>query len=126
MELLMECSWIAAAELPGATRLYSTFLSDFASVSEFYSHPPNVNGIAQAVRDVKLDETVRRAVVDVLRDQNQSFGADEATTGNLDRLRDGAVAVVTGQQVGLGRTIRRAGIQHLQSAHRRPCRARIE
>ncbi len=97
----MECSWIAAAELPGTTRLYSAFLSDFARVSEFYAHPPNITGIDEAAREVRLDDAVRRAVVDVLRGQNQTFGAGDATMRNLDRLRDGAVAVVTGQQVGL-------------------------
>jgi bacillithiol synthase len=101
MERLMECSWIAAAELPGTTRLYSTFLSDFSSVSEFYAHPPNTTGIDEAVREIRMDDTVRRAVVDVLRDENRAFGADGAAMRNLDRLRDGAVAVVTGQQVGL-------------------------
>ena len=50
---------------------------------------------------MRLEDSVRRAVVEVLRNQNRSFGADDATTRNLDRLRDGAVAVVTGQQVGL-------------------------
>jgi bacillithiol synthase len=101
MERLMECSWILPAELPGTTRLYSTFLSDFASVSEFYSHAPNANGIDEATREIRLEDSVRRAVVDVLRIQNRSFGGDDVTTRNLDRLRDGAVAVVTGQQVGL-------------------------
>jgi bacillithiol synthase len=101
MERLMECSGISAAELPGSTRLYSTFLSDFASVSDFYRHPPNANGIDAAAREIRLDDSVRRAVVEVLRKQNQAFGGDDATTRNLDRLRDGAVAVVTGQQVGL-------------------------
>jgi len=101
MERLMECSWISPAELPGTTRLYSAFLSDFPSVSEFYSHPPNANGIDAATREIRLEDSVRRAVVDVLRVQNRSFGGDDATTRNLDRLRDGAVAVVTGQQVGL-------------------------
>jgi len=52
-------------------------------------------------REVRIEETVRRAVVDVLRNQNKNFGGDEVTLRNLDRLRDGAVAVVTGQQVGL-------------------------
>ena len=101
MERLMECSWIAAAELPGTTRLYSTFLSDFSNVSEFYAHPPNATGIDRAVREIGIDDAVRRAVADVLRDQNRAFGADGAAMRNLDRLRDGAVAVVTGQQVGL-------------------------
>jgi len=97
----MECSWISAAELPGTTRLYSTFLSDFSRASEFYSHPPTPNGIDNAAREMRLEDSVRRAVVEVLRKQNQAFGGDDATNRNLDRLRDGAYAVVTGQQVGL-------------------------
>src|SRR5579872_3424854 len=97
----MDCSWIAATDLPGTTRLYSSYLSDFSHVSEFYFHPPNSTGIDDAARELRLDGAVRRDVVDVLRRQNQSFGAGEATSRNLDRLRDGAVAVVTGQQVGL-------------------------
>jgi bacillithiol biosynthesis cysteine-adding enzyme BshC len=44
---------------------------------------------------------VRRAVAGVLREQSRRFGADGATERNLDRLTAGAVAVVTGQQVGL-------------------------
>lgn len=97
----MECSWIAADDLPGTTRLYSTFLSDFPRVSDFYSHPPNPKGIDLAIREMRYDQSVRRAVVDVLRSQNQVLDGDDATTRNLDRLSDGAVAVVTGQQVGL-------------------------
>jgi bacillithiol biosynthesis cysteine-adding enzyme BshC len=101
MERLMECSWISAAELPGTTRLYSTFLSDFSRVSDFYSHPPTLNGIDDAAREMRLEDSVRRAVVEALRKQNRAFGGDDATNRNLDRLRDGAYAVVTGQQVGL-------------------------
>ena len=97
----MECSWISPAELPGNTRLYSAFLSDFSSVSGFYGHPPNAIGIDEAAREIRLDDSTRRPVVDVLRNQNRAFGGDGATARNLDRLRDGAVAVVTGQQVGL-------------------------
>jgi bacillithiol synthase len=102
MERLMECSCISPAELPGTTRLYSTFLSDFSRVAQFYRHPPNAKGMEESAREIRLDDSVRRAVVEVLRKQNRLFGADDATTTrNLDRLRDGAVAVVTGQQVGL-------------------------
>lgn len=97
----MESSCISPAELPGTTRLYSTFLSDFAGVSKFYRHPPNAKGIDYAARENRLEDSLRRAVVEVLRNQNRTFGGDEATRRNLDRLQDGAVAVVTGQQVGL-------------------------
>src|SRR5277367_5254691 len=98
---LMECSCIPPAELPGTTRLYSTYLSDFPRVSEFYKHPPNARGIDEASCEARIEDTVRRAVVEVLRKQNFGFGGDDATARNLDRLRDGAVAVVSGQQVGL-------------------------
>lgn len=97
----MECSRIAAAELPGTTRLYSTYLSDFSRVSDFYFHPPTAAGIDAAIQEIRIEDPVRGAVVDVLRVQNKSFGAGVATDRNLERLCDGAVAVVTGQQVGL-------------------------
>ncbi len=97
----MEFHCIPADELPGSTTLYKTFLNNFSGVSEFYAHPPNLNGIQQAAKDVRLDDAVRRAVVDVLRVQNKAFGVGEDAFRNLDRLRDGAFAVVTGQQVGL-------------------------
>ena len=97
----MECHCIPAGELPGASLLYTTFLNDFSRVSDFYAHPPSLNGIEQAAREVRLDDSIRRGVVEVLRGQNRAFGGDEETTRNLDRLRDGAFAVVTGQQVGL-------------------------
>lgn len=44
---------------------------------------------------------VRGRIADILRQQNQSFGAGPATHANIDRLAEGAAAVVTGQQVGL-------------------------
>ena len=97
----MECHCISPEKLPGTTRLYSSFLSDFSSVSQFYVHPPSMAGVDQAARQLRVDDSVRRTVVDVLRNQNSVLGGDNATAHNLDRLRDGAVAVVTGQQVGL-------------------------
>jgi bacillithiol biosynthesis cysteine-adding enzyme BshC len=101
MGRLMECSWISPAELPGSTRLYSTYLSHFPRVAEFYVHPPNAQGIDESIREVRGEDSIRRAVVQVLTDQNRAYGGDDTTARNLDRLRDGAVAVVTGQQVGL-------------------------
>lgn len=43
----------------------------------------------------------RAALVDLLRAQNVAFGAGNSTERNLQKLNDGARAVVTGQQVGL-------------------------
>lgn len=97
----MECHCIPASELPGATLLYTTYLNNFPRVSQFYSHPPNWTGIQEATADIRAEASMRRGVVEVLRAQNRAFGGDAATAHNLDRLQDGAVAVVTGQQVGL-------------------------
>jgi bacillithiol biosynthesis cysteine-adding enzyme BshC len=101
MERAMECHWISPAELPHTTLLYSTYLTDFPRVSEFYVHSPDFNGILQASAEMQLEDSIRSGVVEVLRKQNMAFGSDSETIRNLERLRDGAAAVVTGQQVGL-------------------------
>src|ERR1700736_2439417 len=97
----MECHCISPAELPHATLLYSTYLSDFSRVSEFYVHPPDLDGISRAAKEIRIEDSLRRGVFEVLRKQNASFGGDSETNRNLDRLQNGAFAVVTGQQVGL-------------------------
>ena len=64
----------------------------------------SIEGVVAAAKEVQLDPTVRQGVVDVLREQNQRFGgtrAGRARSRNLDRLVNGAVTILTGQQVGL-------------------------
>src|ERR1700682_4202091 len=97
----MECHCIPPSELPHATLLYSTYLSDFPRVSEFYVHPPDLNGISRAAGEVRFEDSLRHSVVNVLRTQNAAFGGGAETSKNLDRLQNGAAAIVTGQQVGL-------------------------
>lgn len=101
MAVPMDCHCIPPAELPHVTKLFATFLDDFGGLSEFYSHPPTEAGIVAAAREVRHDAEERHSVVEVLREQNQRLGADGASLRNLDRLAAGAVAIVTGQQVGL-------------------------
>jgi bacillithiol biosynthesis cysteine-adding enzyme BshC len=50
---------------------------------------------------VQYDPFRRERVSAILERQNKSWDASPQTLTNLDRLRHGAVAVVTGQQVGL-------------------------
>src|SRR5579863_7079682 len=101
----MESHCIPFREIPRTARLFSSFLEDFSRVSAFYAHPPTAAGIDAAAREVRLDSAARRAVVEILREQNERFAPanklDPAAAGNLDRLAAGAVAIVTGQQVGL-------------------------
>ncbi len=105
MATSMECHCIRLTELPHTTRLFATFLDDFSRVAEFYSHPPTMEGVVDAAEEVKGDPryepSARAAIVEMLREQNRSFGADGSTERNLERLAAGAVAIVTGQQVGL-------------------------
>ena len=100
----MESHCISFREIPHTTKLFSSFLEDFSQVSRYYAHPPTAAGIDAAAREVRLDPAARRAMVEVLREQNRRFTLgneiDAATARNLDRLAAGAVAIVTGQQVG--------------------------
>ena len=101
----MESHCIPFREIPQTTKLFSTFLDDFSRVAGYYAHPSIAEGIAAAAREVRIDGAVRRGVVEVLREQNSRLGAngklDAAAARSLDRLAAGAVAIVTGQQVGL-------------------------
>lgn len=101
----MESLCIPFREIPHTTKLLAAFLEDFPRVSSFYAHPPTAAGIDAAAREVRLDSSQRRSLCEILREQNQRFAPenklDSATVRNLDRLAAGAVAIVTGQQVGL-------------------------
>jgi bacillithiol synthase len=101
----MESQCLSFREIPQTTKLFSSFLEDFSAVSRFYAHAPSAEGVLAAARQVHLDPAVRRKVVEVLREQNARYapgGAlDVEVARNLDRLAAGAVAIVTGQQVGL-------------------------
>ena len=96
---------IPFAEIPQTSRLFTTYLTDFDRLTPYFAFPPNAKGIAAAAKKVRLPSGARRVLVDTLRDQNSRFASGEKLDGrteqNLERLAGGAVAVVTGQQVGL-------------------------
>ncbi len=97
----MESHCLRLASLPHTTKLFAAYLEDFSRVKPFYLRSPDGAGVEAAARAVDFPAGVRRAVVEVLREQNRAFGADDSTEKSLRRLGDGAVAIVTGQQVGL-------------------------
>lgn len=105
MTLPMESQCHSFGEIPHTTKLFSLYLEGFSQVSRYYAHPATLDGILEAARDVRLDPEDRRSVVGVLREQNARLAPDgrldSAASENLDRLAKGAVAIVTGQQVGL-------------------------
>lgn len=99
----MESHCIPLTEVPHTSALLIDYLYRFSGVAGFYTHDPfDPAAPAAAARAIALDPAQRRAVADVLAEQNQRFGAGPETQENINRLRDGrALAVVTGQQVGL-------------------------
>src|SRR6201987_5038034 len=97
----MGCVSIPFRRLPHPPKLFVRLIDDYSTVKQFYPHPPNmdpVKGVASSLED-PLQR--RREIAGILREQNDAFGAGSATDSNLEKLERGAVAVVSGQQVGL-------------------------
>src|SRR3982750_3095964 len=81
----MESACLRHTDLPHTSRLFKDFLYHYHRVERFYTAPPSTG----------YPEDRRLALVAALRQQNANSAA-------LERLAEpGAVAVVTGQQVGL-------------------------
>ncbi len=97
----MRCQTIGYRRLPHQSKLFLQYIEDFSRVASFYPHPPKLPSVLRAARKLEYPAARRKAVVAVLREQNEAFGAGAAARRNLRRLERGAVAIVTGQQVGL-------------------------
>jgi bacillithiol synthase len=97
----MQCRALPFRQLPHQPPLHLAFHDDFQRVRAFYTHEPKLENAAQLALNLPYPQSRRTAVAAVLRGQNESLGADRAALDNLSRLERGAVAVVTGQQVGL-------------------------
>lgn len=97
----MECRALPFRQLPHPSKLFLQFLDKFSSVAQFYGHPPTMQAIKKVARSLEYPRERRAEVAAILGDQNAALGAGEATRENLERLAKGAVAVVSGQQVGL-------------------------
>ncbi len=94
-----EC--IPFSAIPHTTKLFSDFLSQSPEVRRFFPHSSDASGIAALARVVPHGTEIHRRVADVLERQNRAWGASDSVLRNIQRLREGAHAVVTGQQVGL-------------------------
>ena len=98
----MRADCIPFSEIPHTSRFFLDFLADSPNIKQFYPRGPHFREwIAAEANSISHDPARRKAVADVLERQNRSFGSSQKTIANLDRLRNGAYTVVTGQQVGL-------------------------
>jgi len=101
-ELPVKSQCLPFRQIPHTTPLYTDFLSWSPSIQPFYSRSPQ---FAEWWKDetaaVRYDPVRRQRVADVLERQNKAWSASPKTLENIARLRGGASAIVTGQQVGL-------------------------
>jgi len=98
--LTSECLPFSA--IPHTTRLFADYLRRFEKVRKFYSQPPlERDWVAAESRLLAYDAARRRAVAGILERQNRAWSASPETLENIARFRQGAFAVVTGQQVAL-------------------------
>ena len=88
--------------LPHVSRLYQAYLglgesAADAPVRQWYGAEP----FAQKWMVLGRPAVNAERLADALRKQSMEFGAGAAALANIEKLRNGARAVVTGQQVGL-------------------------
>lgn len=101
-ELSVSSECLPFTAIPHTTPLFADYLYDFPKVQQFFARPPHLNSwAADEVKKIAYDDMRRSRVADILERQNRAWGASEATLENIKRLRRGACAIVTGQQVGL-------------------------
>ncbi|HZD95162.1 MAG TPA: bacillithiol biosynthesis cysteine-adding enzyme BshC, partial [Candidatus Sulfotelmatobacter sp.] len=102
VEKLLESQCLPFSRIPHITRLFDDYLHHFEKVKQIYARPPLQHDWWQdEIRKINFPAERRAQMAAVLERQNREFGASEKTLANIQRLREGASAVVTGQQVGL-------------------------
>jgi bacillithiol synthase len=97
----MDCRALLPHQLPHTSKLFRDYVENFSKLKSFYEHSPEFKSVVSVAKKLKFPADRRREVADILRQQNIIFGSAAATEKNLSRLENGAVAVVSGQQVGL-------------------------
>ena len=85
--------------LPGLSRLFLDFAERRDALTPFY--PASAYSTEWITIRPVLPPAGRETLCHLLEQQNRSFGAADAVLENIARLRSGASAVVTGQQVTL-------------------------
>lgn len=93
----MQTDCFSIAKLPKLSRLFLDYTESHEPLAPFFTASPYSQSWMKAAPQQK--EELRNAVADLLTEQNRTFGAGEKVFANIERLRQGAGAVVTGQQV---------------------------
>jgi len=89
-------------QIPHSTRLFLDFLAGSPEVQRFYPRSAWFDSwFQEAAASLCYDSGRREQIAAILERQNKSWNVSARTLENISRLRAGAAAVVTGQQVGL-------------------------
>src|ERR1700721_125772 len=97
----MDCRALPPSSLPHTSKLIHDYVENFPRLLTFYEHKPELHSAEAYARPLNFPAVRRREVAAILRADNLLFGSGPETESNLRRLENGAVAVVSGQQVGL-------------------------
>jgi bacillithiol synthase len=89
-------------QVPHTTQLFLDYLDHAPAVEPFYPRSAKFLEWAEAEPSrVNYPAERREQIADILERQNKSFGASTKTLENISAFRNGALTIVTGQQVGL-------------------------
>src|ERR1700722_8579367 len=100
--LPMKAQCLPFQQIPHTSRLFLDYLSFTPSVHGFYARSPIFSEwVKDEAARVAYDDARRAKVSEILERQNRGGGASAKTLANIERLRRGSVAAVTGQQVAL-------------------------
>ena len=98
----MKSECLPFSQIPHTTKLFADFLSGSPQVQPFYPRSAYFNQwFKDEASNIRYAAERRQRVSLILERQNRSWGASAKSLENIGRLRAGASAVVTGQQVGL-------------------------
>lgn len=97
----MDCRALPPSALPHTSNLIHDYTENFSRLQNFFQHKPDLHSAETYARQLDFPADRLRKVAAILRADNLSFGSGPETENNLRRLENGAVAVVSGQQVGL-------------------------
>ena len=87
--------------IPHSSRLFLDFLFQYEKVERFYAHRPHSKSVLEYARSLEFPAERRARVADVLEKQNRRWGASAAALASIEKFRQGAVACISGQQVGV-------------------------
>src|SRR3954470_12110238 len=92
----VETECLPFSSIPHTTRLFDDYLHHFDRVKQFYARPPlRLDWWQDETGKLDYPAERRAQVATVLERQNRAFGVGEKTLANIQRLREGAPAMVT-------------------------------